>query len=180
MKIEEIERKLSKIEGLLSGTECERIVSVAMSDLCAYIANRVIETGKGCDNRPFRPYSNVKYPAFWYFGRSRNTAGESRVRSAAKRSQGVSYRDFRIYNGLPVGFKNFSFTNEMWRGFGVKSMNRRGNVIASTIGGKTPTSEEKIENMGRIEGRSIIQPTRAELDSAARAIVLSIKRAAGL
>ena len=180
MRIQDFEKSVSNLEDIMSGQELERIVSVTMSDLCADIANRVIETGKGGDNRLFRPYSNVKYPAFWYFGRSRNASGEARVRSTAKSGKALSYRDFRVYNGLPVNFKNFSFTNEMWRGFGVKSTNRRGPVIISTIGGKTPVSNERIDNMSRNEGRSIIQPTRAELDNAARVIALSITQAAGL
>jgi hypothetical protein len=179
MSIDEILTKLDRLEGILKGPEAAQIVELALNDVCADVANRVIETGKDSDNRSFTPYSNAKYPAFWYSGRSRNASGEARVKAAAKKKQGISYAEFRVYNGLPIAFKNFSFNNTMWRGFGVKSVERRGNIIVGMIGGKTEVSKERIENMRRLEGKDIIRPNRNELQRAGRFVVREILRRAG-
>ena len=93
-----------------------------------------------------------------------------KVKAAAKKKEGVSYRQFREFNNRPGSPKNFSFTNEMWRGFGVKNAQFNGGQYILIIGGKTKTSDERITWMSGQEGRSIIEPNQAELTRFAKAI----------
>jgi len=115
-------------------------------------------------------------PAFWYIGRSLNAGGESKVKAAAKKKQGVSYKDFREFNNRPTDKKNFSFSNDMWRNFGVKEVSFSGGVYRLEIGGKTADSQDKIDWMEGQEGRSIIAPSKAELNRALVSLTQKILR----
>ena len=165
-------QRLEKIEARL--TSLEKEVAIAGADLCAQIANRVINTGESAKGGKFTPYSTKEVPAFWYRGRSVNATGEAKVRAAEKARKGVSYKDFREFNGRPTAFKNFSFTQEMWRGFGVKKVSYSGGVYTLTIGGKTKESAERIGYMDGQEGQSVIAPTRQETENAAKYLLKRI------
>ena len=141
----------------------DEAATIAGGDLAALVENRVVQTGKSADGQPFSPYSTTPVPAFFYFNKSRNAAGENRARSAAKAGLPLSYRDFRGANGLGTDEKNFEFTGEMWQGFGVVSLRKTANGASVTIGGKTPTSAQRIEwNSGR-EKKNIVAPSEQEL-----------------
>lgn len=165
--------RLEQMERLLNGGATSALAALG-SDMCALIANRVINTGEGADGAKFTPYSTKEVPAFWYFGRSRSGGGEAKVRAAAKRKEGVSYRKFRGFNNLPESPKNFSFTNEMWRGFGVKSAQYSGGKYILLVGGKTKESQERILWMSGQERRSIIAPSAKELNTLARLLTQKI------
>jgi len=167
MTISEKIAQLDGIEKMLRGGAAN-IVAALGSDLCASLADRVINSGKNADGQQFSPYSEKKVPAFWYYGRSLNAGGEAKVKAAAKRKEGVSYREFRQFNNRPGAPKNFSFSNEMWRGFGVKSAQFDGGKYILVIGGKTKVSSDRIEYVSSQEGRSIIEPSPQELDRLAK------------
>jgi len=169
MTISEAIAKLDRVEGLLRGG-ANNIVAAAGADTAAAIADRVINKGLSADGTLFSAYSTKPVPAFWYTGRSRNGSGEAKIKAAAKKKEGVSYKQFREFNNLPGAPKNFSFTNEMWRGFGVKQATFDGGRYILVIGGKTKVSQERIEWMGGQEGRSIIEPNETELNILARVI----------
>lgn len=173
MTISEKIGQLDKIEGLLRGGAAN-LVAAAGADTCAAIAERVINKGETSDGGQFSPYSTKEVPAYWYYGRSRSGGGESKVRAAAKKKEGVSYREFREFNNLQGSPKNFSFTNEMWRGFGVKSATYQNGAFVLLIGGKTKTSDERITWMSGQEGRSIVEPSKTELNRLARVITNTI------
>lgn len=162
MTISEKIAQLDGIEKMLRGGAAN-IVAALGADLCASLADRVINTGKNSEGQQFSPYSEKKVPAFWYYGRSLNAGGEAKVRAAAKKKEGVSYREFRQFNNRPGSPKNFSFSNEMWRGFGVKSAQFEGGQYILVIGGKTKVSSDRIAYVSSQEGRSIIEPTAQEL-----------------
>lgn len=169
MTISESIAKLDRIEAMLRGGAVNILAGLG-ADLCADIADRVINKGEGADGTKFSAYSTKEVPAFWYFGRSVNAGGEAKVRAEAKKKEGVSYSEFRSYNGRETGFKNFSFTNEMWRGFGVKAAQFSAGNYVLLIGGKNKASADKIAWMGGQEGRSIIEPNKAEMARIAKAI----------
>lgn len=139
-------------------------IATAGADLCADIADRVINRGERGEGGKFSPYSTKEVPAFWYMGRSLNAQGEAKVKAAAKNKEGVSYKEFREFNNRPTGFKNFSFSQEMWRGFGVKKVESKGGEYTLVIGGQTKESEEKIAWMSGQEKVSIIAPSKQERD----------------
>ena len=138
-------------------------VAAEGATMCADIADRVINEGKAGDGGGFSPYSTKKVPAYWYVGRSLNAAGDAKIKAAAKNKEGVSYKDFREFNNRPTDKKNFSFSNEMWRGFGVQKVERTGDAYLLVIGGQNKESQEKIDWMSGKEGKSIIAATKAEL-----------------
>jgi len=153
-RMEEIERRLKSLSNDIQREG---------ANLCADIAQRVINEGKDSTGGSFSPYSRRGVPAFWYFGRSLNASGEGKVRAAAKKKEYVSYADFRAFNNRPIDKKNFSFSNEMWRNFGVIGVRYSGGVYSLEIGGKTKQSADKIEWMAGQEGKSIIKPNREEI-----------------
>ena len=152
--------RIKDIEGRLRNLS--NVIATAGADLCADIADRVINRGDKATGGKFSPYSTNKVPAFWYAGRSLNASGEAKVKAAAKKKEGVSYKEFREFNNRPTNFKNFSFSQEMWRGFGVKKVEENGGTYTLVIGGQTPESEEKIGWMSGQEGGSIIAPNKEE------------------
>lgn len=156
----QIER-LEKIERRLRSLSDD--VAREGADLCAAIADRVINDGEGASGSKFSPYSTKKVPAFWYIGRSLNAGGENKVRAAAKKKDGVSYKDFREFNNRPTDKKNFSLSNDMWRNFGVLKVEKTGDAYLLVIGGKTKGAQDKIDWMSGQEGRSIIAAAKDEL-----------------
>mgnify|MGYP001025859369 CR=1 FL=1 len=157
----EFEAKFDLIERRLLNLSSD--ITSEGANLCADIADRVINDGRGADGGKFSPYSTKEVPAFWYIGRSLNAGGEAKVKAAAKKKEGVSYKDFREFNNRPTDKKNFSFSNDMWRGFGVKEVKYSGGVYTLEIGGQNAESQDKIDWMSGQEGRSIIAPSKVEL-----------------
>lgn len=160
--------RITAIERRLDGGAIRPATLVA-ADLAADIANRVIDTGESSDGSKFSAYSTKEVPAFFYYGRSRNAAGEAKVKAANKKRQGVSYSQFRGFNGLGQT-KNFSFTNQLWSGFGVKKVDYSSGTYTITVGGKTKDSQDKIGWMNGQEGKSIIAPNKAELERAKKVL----------
>ena len=156
---------LTEVERRLNGGATHQATAIA-ADMAASIANRVINDGESADGSKFSPYSTKEVPAYFYYGRSRNAAGEAKVKAANKKKEGVSYKEFRGFNGLPVDKKNFSFSNAMWSGFGVKKVDYQPDFYTLTLGGKTQDSADKLGWMAGQEGRSIIAPNKEELTRA--------------
>ena len=84
--------------------------NVIGADTAALIEDRIVSKGEKAEGGKFSPYSTKPVAAFRYFGRSRNAGGEAAAKRAAKEKKGVSYKDFRQFNGLSTSFKNFQFS----------------------------------------------------------------------
>lgn len=162
MTLSEFENRLSRIESRLE-TEVEAQAARAGADLVALVTNRVVQTGRDSQGGSFTPYSTKGIPAFFFFGKSRNSAGENAVRAKAKNRQPISYKEFRALNNLNTSPKNFEFTGAMWRGFGVIAITRTPSGVAVTIGGRNEDSAEKIQWGSEHEGKSIIKPSAEEI-----------------
>ena len=163
MTISEIIDRLDRAEREISDGLRDAL-TIHGGDLCAAVITRVIQMGRDADGDSFSPYSTKPIPAFFYFGRHLNQRGEAAVRKAAKSGKGLSYRDFRDANNRPTNHKNFSFSQQMWNGFGVKSVQPAGSGLWSlTIGGTTPVSEQRIRWNSEREGKSIIAPDAQEI-----------------
>lgn len=162
MNIDQAIQKMDDVERLLL-QRLSDIVHVAALDLVQEIADRVIETGQTADGGKFTPYSERPALAFLYFGESLNQTGEAKVRRAAKEGRAISYKEFRQFNGRPVAFKNFSFSNQMWRSFGVIRVYGSGTIATVEVGMKDEEAAGKLADNNRREGRNIIEPSAAEL-----------------
>lgn len=144
-------------------SELEAQVSKAGADMVALITNRVVQTGENSDGGKFSDYSTTEVPAFFFFNKSRNASGEAQVRKKAKAKESISYKEFRGLNNLNTSPKNFEFTGEMWRGFGVAKIQKTPTGARLTIGGRNQASEQKIGWNSEQEKRSIIQPSAQEI-----------------
>lgn len=69
-----------------------------------------------------------------------------------------SYKRKRAEKGLQTSYKDYSFTREMWSGFGIT---KRENLKV-TLGGKTRASQDKINWNSKPE--IIINPNQQELE----------------
>lgn len=173
MNLKEYSDKVERLRTGLSQKAADA-ARIAALDLVAAIADRVIEDGRNADLNMFSPYSTKAMPAWRYFGKSVNPGGEARVRAAAKANKRISYADFRRMNNRPTETKNFSFSNRMWRDFGVLSVSESGGVVSVTIGGRTAEAKRKIAENSKREGISIIKPSPIELANFRRKIVSGV------
>lgn len=136
----------------------------AGADAAAMVEQRIVSKGEKAEGGQLSPYSTKPVPAFLYFGKSRNAAGEKAVRDRAKKRQGVSYRDFRALNGLNVTPKNLQFTGQMWQGFGITDVRVIGEgIVEVTIGGKNPRSRLLLAAHSEREKTEVTSPSKAEI-----------------
>lgn len=163
MKLSELSQRIDLAVNRLDA-EIEAQASRAGADLVALITNRVVQAGKDSEGSQFSPYSTAELPAFFYFNRSRTGGAESKVRAKAKKKEPISYKEFRAINNLNTSPKNFEFSGDMWRNFGVLRVQRTPTGATITIGGRTPEAAEKIGWNTDREGRSIIQPSKQEIE----------------
>lgn len=176
MTLAELQQKIQRARMALANN-MEREALRAGADIAAVVENRVVSTGRNAEGQPFSPYSDKQVPAFWFYGRSRNNSGERKVQAAAKKKQGVSYRQFRQFNGLNTGNKNFEFTGEMWQGFGIKEVRQvRPGVYEVTIGGKNERTRSLLGYHEAREGIDITEPSNQEIRQLQAAIQARINQ----
>jgi hypothetical protein len=138
--------------------------NVIGADTAALIEDRIVSKGERAEGGKFSPYSTKPVPAFLYFGRSRNAGGEAAVKRAAKEKKGVSYKDFRQFNGLNTSFKNFQFSGELWQGFGVRGVKLvSSTVVEIEIGGRNARSNLLFEAHSERENSELTAPSEKEL-----------------
>lgn len=144
---------------------------IAALDLAASVSDRVIETGQSATGQRFTPYSTRPMQAWRLWGKSATQVAEQKVRALARQKKTLSYAEFRRLNGRPDNFKNFSFTNAMWRDFGVVNVQVNGTQIEIKIGGKTEQSRRKITENSEREGVNIVEPSADEINSFKTAVL---------
>ena len=144
---------------------------VAALDLAASVVDRVVETGQSASGKRFTPYSTRPMQAWRLWGKSATQAAEQKVRTLARQKKTLSYAEFRRLNGRPDAFKNFSFTNAMWRDFGVVNVQVNGTQIEIKIGGKTEQSRRKINENSEREGANIVEPSADEINAFKTAVL---------
>lgn len=142
---------------------------VAVLDLAALVANRVVQKGKDYLGNDFTAYSTIQIPAWKFYGKSRTQTAEKKIRGliSNKGDKGkggvLSYEEFRILNNLKTDKKNYEFTGEMWRKFGiVSSRTASGGIFKISLGGTTTAAQNKIDENSKEAGLSIIEASEAE------------------
>lgn len=176
MNLDELRKGIKKTQDeILSALQSEG--ARAGADASALVENRIVSKGEKNNGQKFSPYSTKQVPAFLYFGRSRNSAGEAAIKKASKAKEGVSYSEFRRFNGLNTSVKNFQFTGEMWQEFGVKSVQVVSfGVVEVVIGGKNSRSNLLLGAHSKRENSELTEPSKTEIDQIAQAIQERIKR----
>lgn len=135
---------------------------VAANDLAALVTNRVVQKGENFKGSGFSSYSSKTVAAWRFWGKSRNQTAEKKVRAKSKAQGALSYVEFRELNNLKTDKKNFEFTGEMWRKFGIVRTNISGQDFTISLGGTSPASQTKIDENSAREGISIIEASGTE------------------
>lgn len=169
--LSEIRSSIQRVRaGLAASLEPEAIRAGA--DAAALVESRIVTTGETAEGGRLSPYSTKGVPAFRYFGRSRNNAGETAVRRKAKAKQFVSYKEFRQLNGLNTDVKTLDFTGEMWQGFGVvDARTLSAGLVRVTIGGKNQRSTSLLGYHSEREKTDVTAPSRSEIEKVKAALV---------
>ncbi len=176
MNLAEYRKALQRAKRELS-TALDGEAQVVGMDAAALVEQRVVSTGRKADGTTFSPYSTKKVPAYYYFGRSLNQSGERSIRDRARRREGVSYRDFRQYNGRNVNVKNFQFTGRMWQGFGVKNVTKlRLGVYRIELGGKTTYSERLLGFHNQRENTDLGEVSTREAQQVKAALIIRVQK----
>jgi len=164
MNVSELRKGIQRArQEILSSLQGEG--SKAGADAAALVENRIVTKGEKKDGSRFSAYSNKQVAAFRYFGRSRNQAGERAVRQKAKEKKGVSYNEFREFNGLNTNVKNLQFTGEMWQGFGLRNVRVIGSgVVEIEIGGKNARSNLLLKAHSKREDTEVTGLSEKEIE----------------
>lgn len=162
MDIYEQIRRFDELSSYITNELPKFAQQVAANDLQALVANRVIQKGENYLGVPFSAYSRNTVAAWRFWGKSRTQAAEKRVRALSRARGALSYTDFRELNNLETAKKNFEFTGEMWRKFGIVRVDISGQRFTVSLGGTTPAAQQKIDENSAREGISIIEATPRE------------------
>lgn len=160
-----IERQIEDLEKLNDFLKNQLPVfsqQVLASDLIALVANRVVQKGQNFKGGSFSPYSSKTVAAWRFWGKSRTQAAEEKVRKRSRARLSLSYKEFRELNNLNTGKKNFEFTGQMWREFGIVRVKKAPLSFSITIAGTTTNAQTKIDDNSQREGVSIIEASEAE------------------
>ena len=152
-----------------------------------FIERRVQMTGKNYLGNPFKPYSTK--PMLTSGTTSKSKAIWNQLASSKKSRKNLDwvtikrwgknirlfelkggYKEMRRREGLQTGHKDFWFTTQMWRGFGVKGVVRGKGKMVIKIGAKNTETQKKIDGNSAREGVNIINISDQELDKLAKQI----------
>lgn len=160
-----IEEQIERLEALENFVETQLPLyakEVLANDLVSLVTNRVVQRGENFKGVFFKQYSSKTIAAFRFWGKSRSQAAERKVRALSRAKGVLSYKDFRDINNLKSDKKNFEFTGEMWRKFGVIRVSVSSESFSVKIGGTTTTAQEKIDDNSEREKISIIEANDEE------------------
>ena len=132
------------------------------TDCVALIVNRIQQEGI-----PGRTYSENPLPVFWFEGKALNAGGRAlldahhkkkeraktikeggKVRKNAKLDNlenGISYGEWRRANGLQTNHIDLTFTNRMFRGLIIKTVENSGGVVSVVIAGQDQETIDKLQ-----------------------------------
>lgn len=137
MLVKEFSRKLNLIKNDLIKNRPNETFLITKEAL-ALIRRRIQNEGKDAAGAQLGDYSTNELPAFFFFGKSANAAGEAKVRKAAKEGEGVSYKELRQFNNRPTDKVDLTFTGAMWREMDVTII---GNTATESTAEITPRTE---------------------------------------
>lgn len=161
----DIREQIARFENLIQfvDNELPRFAEqVLATDVIALVTNRVVQKGQNFKGGSFSPYSSKTVAAWRFWGQSRTQAAEKRIRAISKARGALSYKEFRELNGLKANSKNFEFTGEMWRKFGIVRRARLAEKFVISIGGTTSSAQKKIDDNSAREKISIIEASKKE------------------
>jgi len=141
--------------------DLQKAVAKAANDLASAVSLRVVNKGETAKGGKFSNYSTAKVYASSFKGKGRSGGADSRI-TALGRGAKISYSEFRALNNLNTAPKNFEFTGDMWRNFGVMDVKNNGLSVTANIGGLTQNAADKIAGHSKREGIDIASASAKE------------------
>lgn len=112
MTVQEYILRLKAVKTELDNTR-ESTAMLISQDVLALQKSRIINTGKDDEGKKIGEYSKKVVPV-WMYEKKEKRVGNAVEKLRKKKGNFASYADWREVNNLPIEFKNFSFTNQMW------------------------------------------------------------------
>lgn len=91
-----------------------------------------------------KQYSDNKLPTFFFRGKALNSGGRSLYEKAKKEGGGISYREWRKANGLPVNNIRLTFSGKMFQGWNQAASQRDKYIIRGLVGGINKEVRDKL------------------------------------
>lgn len=82
-----------------------------------------------------RSYSTRPLPIFFFYNKALNAGGRALIERKRKSGEGISSREWRGANGLPVDKVRLTYTGNMFRGWNQLGAERRGLIVRGFVGG---------------------------------------------
>lgn len=179
--VEEFNKQLTAFEkDIIKKLPDQFIHATAGFDVAGLVKERVIQTSKSGDNTHFSPYSTKPMLTSGTTAKSKRVwnekAGSKNKRSDLKwvtlKKGGKNvhlfelsggYAELRRLEGFSNRFKNFWFTTEMWKKFGMIASMCTATGFKLRFGGKTPEAQKKIDANSAREGKNILEMTKGEV-----------------
>lgn len=110
----------------------ETVARVSAESAVAVVKNRSIQEGIDRDGRPGNKakYSDKRVPSYWLQGKELNQAG----RDYLKQNALANWYGLRQAQGLPSDKVNLSYSNQMWKQYGVIRVTVRGAGFVAEVG----------------------------------------------
>lgn len=112
MTVQEYILRLKAVKTELDNTR-ESTAMLIAQDVLALQKSRIINTGKDDEGKKIGDYSKKVVPV-WMYEKKEKRVSNAVEKLRKKKGNFASYADWREVNNLPIEFKNFSFTNQMW------------------------------------------------------------------
>jgi len=158
-----------------------------------YIRLRVTQQGKNYLGGSFKPYSKKPMLTSGTTAKGKNVWRA--MGSKSTRARGLNwvtikrggknihlfelkggYAQLRRLEGLQSSHKDFEFTLQMWRNFGVTRKTTTQNEVIVTLKGKNPEAQKKINENSKRENISIIGLSDIELKKLAKMVDKELQR----
>ena len=174
MTVEEFNKRLSSFEkDVIKKLPDQFIKAKAGFDIAATVSERVIQKSIGGDGSHFSAYSTRPMLT------SGTTVKSKRVWSGKKDKKWVTvksggknvhlfileggYAEMRRLEGFSNRYKNFWFTSEMWRKFGLKEATKGSQGFKLVFAGMTAEAQMKMDQNSAREGKNILDMTAIEV-----------------
>lgn len=92
-----------------------------------------------------KQYSNQKLPTYFFRGKALNSGGRTLYEKARKEGGGISYREWRVANGLPVNNVRLTYSGKMFQGWNAARSERNRFIIRGLVGGINREVRDKLK-----------------------------------
>ena len=181
MTVEEFNKRLSSFESdVIKKLPDQFIKAKAGFDIAATVSERVIQKSVSGDGSHFSAYSTkpmltsgttVKSKSVWN-AKASSKAKRSNLKWVTIQKGGKNirlfeleggYAELRRLEGFSNRYKNFWFTTEMWRMFGLKQASKSNQGFKLIFAGKTSEAQKKMDENSAREGKNILDMTSGEV-----------------